>query len=642
MVVASLAALAVGLTACVTEGVPGWAMHVRPAPVEAALDTNTVTARVTGELEQPELRQGHVSPEQIALVALQELRARRLADAGLWLAIATYRYHQEALLAAVSGQAGFKTLPPNVRVDVYTKLVIAEITQFGALEFFDELEVIQARLRGRDEVETAMQEQLTGLGKTDPIEREALRDVLAELRPNAGAAAEETRYPRLVEAFRRRLLDDFNRRGDDRSPAYHLASTPIGALQGAAVRAAVSHFEPSVCGGAALAFPAQRPTIIAALDHGRSEVRANAAATLGFAPSEETRPQLEARLAKETDARVKLALAFALIRHGVPEHVPALTAAVESCEPKSCALPAALIQWLPLSAREELEQAPFARIVADTRMTVRARYFAAAILRDIGHDEPLESASIEALIAAGRQKGDELRLPAMAIEAMEDAQSLTRETVLARLAERPRSAQTQDVLFPAPLLARLAKVSVAEDLPLLKRMMQRFGEAAGVEAHTLVEAALHIPGGPAADVLGNWYVRYTGLQTHIAFGLASRDGFPRDRLMRLVARGDARTQIVVKTVLQEPDARDTLLRYLINGSPQEQLEAASLAALSGQAGLDEPLHRLLGFRDARYYPNDALIRHAAMASLVRLALIASRPAPAKPRPPRDGSAPRSR
>ena len=639
--VALVGAVAAGVPACVTDGLPTWAMHVRPAPVEAALAPNEVTARVTRELEQPVLRQGHVPPEQIALVAVEELRARRLADAALWLAVATYRYHQEAVLAGAAGSAGLQTLPPNVRVDEYTKLVIAEIKRFGALEFIDELDVINARLRGRDEVETAMQEQLTGLGKTEPIDRESLRDVLAELRPNAARAEEITHYPGLADAFRRRLLDDFHRHRDDRTPGYHLAWTPIGALQADAMLATVSPFEPAICSGVALAFPSQRPKIVAALQHKRPEVRANAAATLGMAPSEETRPLIEARLAAESDARVKLALAFALVRHGLPEHLATLSAAVASCGPTTCAVPAALIQWLPLEARKEIDEAPFARIVADSKMDKRARYFAAAVLRDMAREDGLEPASIEALIVAGRQKGENMRLHEMAIEAMEDAPGLSRETVVARLTARSGTERRQDELFPAPLLARLAKVSRAEDLPLLKRMMQRFGDAAEIEAHYLVDAALHIPGEPAADALGNWYVRYQGVRSHIAFGLVSREGFSRDRLARLVVRGDARTQIVIKTILKAPDARDTLLAYLVNGTPEDKFQAASVAALSGQSGLDEPLRRLLTFRDARYYPNDALIRHAAMSAIVRLALIASRPEPATPPTPPAESAPRS-
>ena len=633
--------LAAGVSGCVmTAGVPSWAMHVRPAAVDPTLDNRSLTARVARELEQPELRQEHVAPEQIALVAVEELRAQRFADAGLWLSIASYRYHQEALLAASAGQTGFATLPPGVRADAYEKLVIAEIKGFGSLDFVDEMQAIHARMRGRGEVEAALQEELTGLGKSSAIDRESLRDVLAELRPNAGSASDVTHYPELVDVFRRRLLDDSRRRRADRSPSVYLAWTPIGALQADAVLAAVSAFEPGICKGVALAFPAPRQAMIAALDHKRPETRANAAATLGLAPSEETKPLLEARLRTESDPRVKLALAFALIRHGVPEHLTTLTAAVASCAPATCALPAALIQWLPPSARPNLDQAVFARIVADTRMDKRARFFSAAILHDIDHEKPLDPATIEALIVAGRQKDDE-RLFEEVMEAIEDASGLSRATVVARLNSQSEASQYQDVLYPVPLLARLAKVSLAEDLPLIKRMMERFGSTGSVEAHYVVEAAFHIPGGPATDVLQNWYIRHVSLRPHIGLGLARRQGYPREWLDRLAARGDARTKIIVKTAVHAPDAQATLLGYLVKGTAEEKFQAATLAWFGSPAGLDPPLRNLLTFHDARYYPGDAFLRHAAMASFVRLALIASLPAPATPPPAPDESAPHS-
>jgi hypothetical protein len=263
------------------------------------------------------------------------------------------------------------------------------------------------------------------------------------------------------------------------------------------------------------------------------------------------------------------------------------------------------------------------------------------VLNDIGHEKELDPASIEALIVAGRQKEDE-RLFEAVMSAIEDAPGLSRATVVARLSPQSQASQYQDVLYPAPLLARLAQVSTAEDLTLIKRMMERFGRSGSAEAHYIIEAALHVQGELAADILGNWYISYVGLRPHIALGLARRQGFPRNRLDRLVARGDARTQIIVKTVLHSPDAQSTLLGYLVNGSPEQKFHAASLAAFGAPAGLDQPLRNLLTFHDARYYPSDAFLRHASMASLVRLALIASLPAPATPPPAPAESAPRSR
>src|SRR5580765_8944922 len=86
-IASSLALLTVVFAAapgCFATGVPTWAMHVQPNLVDARMDPRTVRSYVAWELAQPHLRQAHVAPEQIALVAVEELRAPRFADAGLW------------------------------------------------------------------------------------------------------------------------------------------------------------------------------------------------------------------------------------------------------------------------------------------------------------------------------------------------------------------------------------------------------------------------------------------------------------------------------------------------------------------------------------------------------------------------------
>src|SRR4029077_11506820 len=128
------------------------------------------------------------------------------------------------------------------------------------------------RLHGRDELEIALQEQMTGLGKTNPIDREALRDALSQLRPNANPAA-ETRYPALAEAFRRRLRADAINKDDDRYPAYYLARTPIAAPQREAIFAAGTYFEPGLCEAVAEAFPAERQAMVAGLAADQPEAR---------------------------------------------------------------------------------------------------------------------------------------------------------------------------------------------------------------------------------------------------------------------------------------------------------------------------------------------------------------------------------
>lgn len=633
---------AAGLGGCVSNGVPDWARHVQPATVDPRMEAAAVADRLAFELGYPRIGRGHLAAEQIAIMAVREIQAGRLADAGLWLTLANYRYWQQVDLALTAGTAGAQRLPPGVPVDAYYKLVEAEIERFGDLEFTEQLDVVHARLRGADEVDAALQQQLAALGKTSAVDQETMRTALTQLRQTVDPSAVVSRYPRLVEAFRKRLLNDAARRPEWRVAAHYLSRAPIAALQREAIFVAPAFFDPPVCNATAEAFPLHRPLMIKALSDRQPRVRANAAATLGLAPIEESRTALEARLAVETDENVKLAIAFALVHHGAAEHLAPLTAALATCQPATCTLPASLIDWLPLAVKAELDQAPLARITADPKIDLKARRFAAAILRDIGTAKPLDRASIDALIVAGRMKAKEKLLPELANEALENATNLPRAEVVARLAGENKTPEARvDVLQPGPLLARLSTVATAEDVPLLRHLMSRFGRSDGHEGHYIVAATLNIPGEAANASLGNWMVTYPKLETHIGIGLALREEFPRDKLLRLLERTTARTELLVRGAVRAANTQASLLAYLKSEDLEDRFQAAALAPIAENAEVVAELYRLVDFEDARIYPNDVLLRHAAAGSLVRIALArAKRPAtttaaaaPAGPAPP---------
>jgi hypothetical protein len=355
-------------------------------------------------------------------------------------------------------------------------------------------------------------------------------------------------------------------------------------------------------------------------------VRANAAAVLALAPSEETRAELEKRQAEETDANVKLVLAYALVHHGVTANAAQLASALASCKARACTLPAMLTQWLPSEVKADVDQAVLARLVAGTSYEPLTHLFAAATLRDLQRDKPLELATVDALATAGRRKTpEEEKTVTVALQAMRDAAALTREDVLGRL---NISKGGPDAVAPAPMLARLTKVSTVDDLPLLGRLLPRWGDGKGPEGALIVEAALNVPGPEADAKLMFWFQHYPALQQMIALGLIARPSVPRPQLAQLVARGGAGPNLIFKFLTQAPDAEAALLAYLQNGSLPDKLVAAEIAGYAGKPSAREPLRRLLAFHDDRYYPNDAVIRHVAMASLVRLALTATaKPAP---------------
>ena len=107
------------------QGVPNWAKHVRPADVEVDATTDTLARQLLDELRGPLLLDGHLPAEQIALVGVREIAAGHQVDGALWLAIGSYRYHQETREAVIRGRAGFDELPINVRPKAYAELVHA-------------------------------------------------------------------------------------------------------------------------------------------------------------------------------------------------------------------------------------------------------------------------------------------------------------------------------------------------------------------------------------------------------------------------------------------------------------------------------------------------------------------------------------
>jgi hypothetical protein len=602
-------------------------MHVRSVPVDPRARTDAVTRKLTKELLLPYqgLPDDHLPAEQIASVALREIEGGNSADGALWLGIASYRYHQEALDAARRGAQDAPSPQFSSALDraAYDRFVSTEIRRYAYLGFGLELRLLSARATGQTDREKALQQQVAALGKTTEIEQESLREAIWELRPT-GTTNRATGYPELLEAFRSRLRRDASVDREDEHPSFYLSTVPFPQLQGEAILATTSFFDPPVCAGVAAAFPFVRPTVLRYLGAPQMWTRANAAATLALAPSDETRAALEARLAAETEPRVRLALAYALVHHGVDAQTVTLTAALASCEGAGCTLPVMLAQWLPPSAKLEVQQQLIARILNGNQFQPRAHLFAAALARDIGQRQALDAATVEALIVAARRKGppDEGSAADVAFDAIAGSEALSHAEVVARLEGHDQSsaARRPDVLMPAPLLARLARISIADDLPLLRRMMSRFGDFETPEAGLIVAAALHIPGEQADARLINWLNRYPLLATQIALGLLGRATVPRAQLESAVARASVFTQLLVKKVSHAPDADATLLGYLRDRDLGRSLAAAEIAGLTGQVSAVPDLWTLVSFRDARYYPNDAIVRHVGMQALVRIAL----------------------
>ncbi len=235
----------------------------------------------------------------------------------------------------------------NVRVKAYAELVDAEIDRYSSFGFESRAHRAgRARLRSRRGGEGAAG-TVDGAGQdhADRARIAARRSLGAAPEhgggrgvalPAAGRGVSSATGRRLPRRRARRAPGDLPRADADRGAAGRRGSgrRPATSSRRSARRSPKR-------------FRALRPAMVAALASPRPQTRANAAAVLGMAPSVETRTALEARLAVEPDARVRLVMAYALVHHGATERLSALTEALQSCQGPACTLPVMLLQWLP-------------------------------------------------------------------------------------------------------------------------------------------------------------------------------------------------------------------------------------------------------------------------------------------------------
>jgi hypothetical protein len=141
-------------------------------------------------------------------------------------------------------------------------------------------------------------------------------------------------------------------------------------------------------------------------------------------------------------------------------------------------------------------------------------------------------------------------------------------------------AQKLDARLPCGLLARLAHVAEAEDLPLLKRTIVARRRVAGRRSRCFVVEAVSRIRTPEADgTLLSWFRSYKPLQVPIAINLIARENVPRDRIRRLVTdSGDARAQIVVKAMLNDDRRPGDAHPVPRRRGPAEQLQRPSSRA----------------------------------------------------------------
>jgi hypothetical protein len=319
---------------------------------------------------------------------------------------------------------------------------------------------------------------------------------------------------------------------------------------------------------------------------------------------------LELRLGAEKDPVVRLSLAYALARHGRRERMSDLTQALTSCPTGVCEEAMSLLHWLPNELTTELNPETFVKLASDFRQRLPVRLDALRILGSIGRTKPLTPRTREALLAIARESNRELSRDAS--RALATDLGFSRELVLAELAKPKPAARA--------LLERLARVATPADFPVLVQQMQLFAAKPGDETDALIDAVARIPGVEAEAPLLNWFDAYPELRRRIGLRLMVRPNLQAATKARLAAATDPDVHLLVSVLGGAPDALAELQAVLAEGEPAQRQFAAFLAGLWRDPGTTPQLWSLVNFRDDRFYPNDELVRHAAMSALLWIAL----------------------
>ncbi len=601
-------------------GIPAWAKYVKTAPVDPHAAFEQTAAALARELQSPQFVDFQMPAEQIALAATQSLEAGHRADAAVLLSIASYRYQQQARHVREAESQTPQELWSKTNNSVYFRLVRAEEEVYEHLGFGAELRVLSAWLRGEDalELDAELVRRLGELLRGRATDEETFREAVRERLPTAGDASPETpQGATLARAFLTRLRADTGSKLTLYGAVWMMAATPLPAFQTEALRFAWLPVSPRFCGLIADQLGAHRAAVTAMLTDPNDGTRAAAAIVLGMNPSPDQLPALERMWNTERHPLVRLAVAYSLARHGRRERVRTLVTALDHCTREVCLQAASLLEWLPRDLLADVPEDVPAALAEDPGKIWDMHLFAVAMLQRMSLEHPLSARSRAALFVNSHDRHEELSR--VALEAISRDTGLARAEVLARL-----GAASPDY---RPLLARLAQVATAADLPMLTGLMPRFAGTDGPEAAFLVEAAGTVPGPEAEARLLGWFDEYPARRSSIALRLLERRPSSQGALDHIVTGTDGRVRLLVQLVRGAPEGMPTLDLALRAPDPKERLFAARLAGMVGDPRSSEALWTLVNFTDDRYYPADALLRHEAMAALVRIALATHRPPP---------------
>jgi hypothetical protein len=563
------------------------------------------------ELEAPQLVIGapHMSAEQIAAMAVSELKLGHDWDAALLLAIATFRYQQQLGLVVEVARREARTGQAS---ETIATLRDRERIALTRQHFIRELRQLRSHWRQPSEPTPAEGAAAEPRVPLPPLES------LGYLRPSPGTRPELLAHPQLADVFLTRVLAD-KKRG---LGGLALEMVPLVAFRRALLQISLGdylmpHLLPDVVGQAV----ALRPDLLALLRHAQPAPRSNAAYLLGAAQQSEARDALRTALSEERDERVLASLRFALLSLGDSAQLEPLQAAFASPKSEVATHAIALAPWLPDAAQLRLSLDALLAVVNDARAHSDARADAVTTLGMLGERHDLSERALTTLLRVcddGKERAaDE------ACSAIHTLQQLKRERVL----ELIRTSHS--VRLQGALLVRLEALVLPSDLPLLEAEYARAVEDSkqqGVLGRTAGAVAV-IPGERATQLLLKWYEKLSGSsqEDYMAVLLCSRPDLTPAARLRVSSRLNARRRFVLNISCDSEAAAESAKRLAAAHDHDALLDGISAAGFARRPSALPVLWELATYRDATVYPYDLLVRRAAMGSIVRIEIERAKP-----------------
>jgi hypothetical protein len=602
--------------------VPLWAIHVARPELDETATLEALEARLTGELAEDELPELFVPPEQLGALAVRELQQGHVFDAAILLALASHRRFQQAEVAYAHGMRhGLRTARQHfdyrsgLNEAAYREYVEHEAQVFRDARFDEEIERISAKqglaIDERSVADDLMRLVMGNISDPDAASR-AIKQREAVM---ATPAAEKLFHPELASSLHRYLvararLEDGPEQRARASVAYrYLARVPLRAFRFSALQTVNRPFDGLVI-RAGVSLYGQEPARLAELLRSvRGETRAHVAIILGLSGDITRIRELQQSYDLEPDRRVRLALAFALLRLGEHQHLTTLQAGLRDPDPKVIEYATVLVRWLPHDLELEFSEELLADVATNESLETGARWLAASVLCELGARRPLSEESLRRVLNVAREVRDNHEQLELVSRTFATLQQLDRTRVLAEL--RKKGALVE------PWLARLAEVALPADLPFLDALMRN--HAFREHRLQLLHIAAVIPGARAQTLIQRWFADYRSLRTSILLRLIMRKDLDKQRLRELTSVVGGAHQFMFALASGEGKLRDAA-KYASSDDAEERHIGMLALRLFGGAVYREVLWPNASFHDARYYPAEVRLRQLALATLVDLEL----------------------